>query len=404
MTMKVLQINSVCGVGSTGRIAYDLSQEMTRAGIDNRIFYGVGQSDYKLSRKFGGVVSLRTHQLGTRLTGRHGFFSTHTTREMVQAIREYDPDIIHLHNIHGHYLNMEVLFRFLAGAGKPVVWTLHDCWAFTGHCAYFDAAGCNKWKTGCHHCPQRRAYPDSWIFDRSRNNWAKKKNLFGSVSCLHLVTPSQWLADLTRDSFLSHVSVSVIHNGIDLSVFTPTAGTLRQQYAPQGQKIVLGVAMGWEERKGLRDLLELGHRLGDGFRVVLIGLRDDQIASLPEGVLGITRTNSPQQLAQYYSAADVYVNPTYEDNFPTTNLEALACGTPVVTYDTGGSPEAVDEHTGVVVPRGDLDELQKAVETAAQGMVDSNACCERAKQFDRRLTVERYIRLYQSMANAKKTT
>ena len=402
--MKVLQINSVCGVGSTGRIVYDLSREMTSAGIDNRIFYGVGQSNYELSRRFGGVVSLRTHQLGTRLTGRHGFFSTHSTRDMVNAIREYDPDIIHLHNIHGHYLNIKVLFRYLADAGKPVIWTLHDCWAFTGHCAYFDAVGCNKWKTGCHHCPQRHEYPGSWFWDRSRINWAQKKNLFGSVPYLHLVTPSQWLADLTRESFLSNVSVSVIYNGIDLSVFSPTENVLRDHYTPQGKKIVLGVAMGWEERKGLRDLLELGRRLGDGFHIVLIGLRDDQVASLPEGISGKMRTDSPQQLAQYYTAADVYVNPTYEDNFPTTNLEALACGTPVITYDTGGSPEAVDEHTGIVVPKGDMDALHRAVEIATQGVFDSNACCERAKKYDRRLTAERYIQLYQSMLNETGTT
>ena len=399
MIMKVLQINSVCGVGSTGRIACDLSREMTGAGIDNRIFYGVGQSDYELSRKFGGFVSLRTHQLGTRLTGRHGFFSTHTTKEMVQAIREYDPDIIHLHNIHGHYLNIEVLFRYLAGAGKPVVWTLHDCWAFTGHCAHFDLIGCEQWKTGCYDCPQKRSYPDSWFVDQSRRNWRRKKALFCSVDRLHLVTPSRWLANLAGESFLSDAQVSVIPNGIDLSAFSPSQSDLRREYAPNGQKIVLGVTSSWSQRKGLGDLFELSRRLGDGYRVLLIGLSKEQAAALPHGVCAKEHTDSVKQLAEYYTAADVYVNPTYEDNFPTTNLEALACGTPVITYDTGGSPEAVDEHTGVVVPRGDLDALQKAVESTAQGIFDSNACCERAKQYDRKLTAERYVRLYQGLAS-----
>ena len=401
--MKVLQINSFCGVGSTGRIATDLSREMTREGIDNLIYYGVGQSNYELSRRFGGIANLRTHQLGTRLTGRHGFFSAHTTKEMVRSIQEYDPDVIHLHNIHGHYLNVKVLFDYLSQADKPVVWTLHDCWALTGHCAHFDAIGCEKWKSGCHDCPQKRAYPDSWLFDRSRENWVKKKALFQAVRWLHLVTPSQWLADLARESYFTNAEVCVIPNGIDLTVFTPSPSELRQKYAPQGQKLVLGVTSVWSERKGLSDLIELSNRLGKNFCTLLIGLSKEQLARLPEGVMGRARTDSTQQLAQYYTAADVFVNPTYEDTFPTTNLEALACGTPVVTYRTGGSPEAIDEHTGIVVAKGDIASLQEAVERASTGMFQQKVCCEHAKQFDRQLAGRRYIELYRSLTQEKIT-
>ena len=395
--MKVVQINSVCGVGSTGRIAVDISKKLNDEGIENYIFYGTGHSDFENGIKFGGTLNLRTHQLGTRLFGKHGFYSRKATKKLIEKIREVDPDIIHLHNIHGHYLNVEVLFEYLASSNKKVIWTLHDCWSFTGHCAYYDYVNCNKWQTECNNCPALREYPRSLIFDRSKESFKDKKRIFNSVEDLTLVTPSRWLEEETKKSFLSKYPVQVINNGIDLSNFKPSIGDFRKKHGIEEKFIILGVAGVWERRKGLDYFLELAKKAKDDDVIVLVGLSQEQLNKLPKNIIGISRTNSVKELAEIYTTADVFVNPTLEDNFPTTNLEALACGTPVITFDTGGSPEAVDDQTGIVVEKGDLEGLIKAVQYIKVKWKEKNTglYLERAKRnFDKNDKFGEYIELY----------
>ena len=356
--MKVFQINTVCGVGSTGRIAVDLYHVLESEGHQCYIAYGRGNApegiqSYKIESTLGTYI----HTGLSRLTDKEGWYSASATRKLIQVITSYAPDIIHLHNIHGHYLNYPILFRFLAQYKKPVVWTLHDCWAFTGHCAHFDFIGCEKWKTRCHHCPQLRSYPTSYWMDHSKENYQLKKELITQVKNLHIVTPSQWLADLVKQSFLSAYDVTVIHNGIDVSVFKPTESDFRANYGLQDKKVILGVASPWTARKGLQDFIQLADMLDDSMRIVLVGLNKEQIKSLPKSIIGIERTNNAKELAAIYTAADVFFNPTYEDNYPTTNLEALACGTPVVTYQTGGSPESVKEGMGAIVEKGNIGDM-----------------------------------------------
>ena len=362
--MKVLMINSVCGIRSTGRICTDLALALEAGGHEVRIAYGrenVPQQYRRFAVRIGSEAGVRLHGVKARLLDAAGFGSYFATKTFLRWVESYQPDVIHLHNLHGYYLHVGLLFDYLQHCGKRVIWTLHDCWSFTGHAAYCEAAGCERWKNGCERCAKRSEYPKSLV-DRSAWNWKRKKALFSAIPNLELVTPSKWLAGLVSQSFLGAYPCTVIHNGIDISVFSPGEdGGVRQRFRLGDRRIVFGAAALWDARKGLEDFFALTDILDQSkYRIILVGLSQDQIQALPENVIGLPRTNSAKELAELYAAADAYVNPTYEDNYPTTNLEAIACGTPVISYDTGGSPESA-ERFGVVVPKGAVEQIVAAL-------------------------------------------
>ena len=393
--MKIFQINSTCGYGSTGRIAVDILKEVEKNGGEGIIAYGRNTApDSVNSYKITTETDVKIHGVLSRITDRQGFYSTSATKKLIEKIKEYNPDIIHLHNVHGYYLNVRILFEFLKDYKKPIVWTLHDCWTFTGHCAYFSFYGCEKWKTECDVCPLKKDYPSSLVLDNSKKNFNEKKKLFTDLENVTLVTPSIWLADLVKESYLKKFDVKVINNGIDLSKFKPTKSDFREKNGLENSQIILGVASVWEERKGLKDFIELNNRLNANQKIVLVGLNDAQLAELPKNIIGIKRTNSVNELAELYSVADVFVNPTYEDNYPTTNLEAISCGTPVITYKTGGSPESVDEGNGFVVEKGDVNGIFEALKKV-------NGCKTPTKdKFDASLRYKEYVDLYNTLLNA----
>lgn len=340
--MKVLQINSVCGRGSTGRIVLDIHNALSTNGYKSYIAYGREKAkNCSNTIRIGRKMDIYTHVIKTRLFDKHGFGSKQATKDFIKKAKELDPDIIHLHNIHGYYINIKILFDYLKQINKQVIWTLHDCWPFTGHCAYFDFVGCGKWKKGCFKCPQKLKYPTSWLFDNSSNNWKIKKELFTGIKNLTLVSPSQWLADLVKKSFLKEYPVVVIPNGIDISVFKPTPSDFRKKYRIEDKFVILGVANVWEERKGLKYFFELSKLLNEDEVIVLVGLSRKQKKNLPKNIIGLSKTNSVQELVGIYTTADVFVNPTLEDNYPTVNLEAQACGTFVITFDSGGAKETI---------------------------------------------------------------
>ncbi len=392
--MKVFEINSVCGTGSTGRIVCDIKDILIKNGDECRIAYGRGYYKDPGCFKIESDLVFKAHVFFSRLTDRQGFYSTAATRRLVRDIEQYQPDIIHLHNIHGYYLDIRVLFEFLKNYNRPVVWTLHDCWAFTGHCAHFIYAGCNKWEQGCHNCSQKKDYPSSVLLDRSAMNYYDKKAFFTSVENMTVVTPSDWLKELVSRSYLSKYPVKVINNGIDLEQFKPTYGDLKLKYSLANKKVILGVAGVWTERKGLSDFIKLADMLGDDYRIVLVGLTDRQINALPKNIIGIRRTESIKELAELYTLADYFVNPTYEDSYPTTNLESIACGTPVITYKTGGSPESVAANCGTVVEVGDIEGVKNAI---LKGDFSSDNCIATARGFEKSLCFEKYIQLYKSL-------
>jgi putative colanic acid biosynthesis glycosyltransferase len=399
--MKVLQINTVCGTGSTGRIASDIHKMLIEQGHESIIAYGRGTAhNCDSTIKIGNNLDFYKHALKTRMLDKHGFGSKKATRKLIERVKNYNPDVIQLHGLTGYYINIEILFNFLKEYNKPIVWTLHACWAFTGHCAYFDYANCYKWETHCQKCPQKKSYPKSVFLDNSYGNFEKKKELFTGLKNTTLVTPSQWLANLVKRSFLKEYPVKVINNGIDLDIFKPTPNNFRAKYDLGNKFIILGVANKWEKRKGLKYFLELSKSLSGKEAIVLVGLSKKQIKDLPKNILGIMRTNSTKELAEIYTASDVYFNPTLEDNFPTTNLEALACGTPVITFNTGGSIEAIDNSTGYIVEKGDLEEVKQIIQRIEkQGKEKySKHCIARANNYyDKNKKFQEYIELYEKL-------
>lgn len=427
--MRVLIINSVCGIGSTGRICTDLAKKFENDGHEVKIAYGrdskVPQQFLKYAVRIGTEWDTKLHAIRTRILDMHGFSSKNATRTFLKWADEYNPDMVWLHNIHGYFINVEMLFAWIKSRPEMQVrWTLHDCWAFTGHCAYFTMAKCEQWKEQCRKCKQKGKYPASYFLDNCKENFERKRKAFTGVKNMRLITPSKWLADLTRESYLKEYPVEVCYNTVDKNVFKPTPSDLKERWGLGNKKIVLGVASTWDERKGLQDFYELSRMLDENYAIVLVGLSEKQITELPKNIgnikskkrlenettiytmkenvvsfakededvfnttetkkseekcreLGIAipqgvnylykaiveicgfknseialkgvskiicvpRTNSPEELAEIYTMADIFANPTYEDNYPTVNLEALACGTKVITYDVGGAKETIE--------------------------------------------------------------
>lgn len=400
MNIKVLQISTVCGSGSVGRIMVDIYHTLEKNGDTPLIAYGRQKAPEDIrAYRFGSSADMALHVLSTFFRGEHGFASAGQTRRLIGKIREWDPDVIHLHNIHGFILQVELLFEYLKTAGKPVVWTLHDCWPYTGHCAFYDYTGCDHWKTGCRGCTEyRKTYPYALFKNRTESNYIRKKAAFTGVPDLTVVVPSRWLGIQAEQSFLREYPVKVIPNGIDRKLFRPVESRLRQEMGLSGKFVILGVANVWERRKGLPYLLELAEGLPEDCRIILIGLSKKQLRELPGNMIGRTRTSSAEELAEYYSMADVFVNATLEDNFPTTNLEALSCGTPVITFDTGGSPESLDESCGRIVPKGDMEGFLRAVLQERKEPKSREACLARAGEYEKYSRFQEYVKLYHELA------
>ncbi len=391
--MKTVQINTTCGTGSTGKICVSISELLLSKGVSNYILYTSGGSNYPLGIKCSGKIYKKIQALKSRVFGNYGFNSKTATKEMIRQLEKINPDIIHLHNIHSHDCNLEMLFEYIKQNKIKVLWTFHDCWFFTGYCPHFDMIGCEKWKKECKDCPQRKEF--SWFFDKSNELYKRKKALLSDVD-LTVITPSKWLADIVKQSFLSEKEILVINNGIDLSVFKPSKSSFREKNNLVGKKIILGVSFDWSNKKGFDVFLKLAEKLPEDYRIVLVGTNDKTDKLLPKNVISIHRTHNQKELAEIYTAADVFVNPTREENYPTVNMEAIACGTPVVTFRTGGSPEIVREGCGSVVEKNDIDALQnEIVRICTDKPFSEEHCVFQAKEFDENKRFKEYIELYE---------
>ncbi len=398
--MRIAQINML-HAGSTGKIMFELADRMRAEGhtvhtFSPRYYSRLEKTEFPKKKDhfyFGWRFENMLHVRAAQLTGFHGCFSLFGTMQLVRMLDEFRPDVIHLHNLHNWTVNLPVLFGYIRRRRIRVIWTLHDCWAFTGQCPHYLAAKCDKWKKGCFACPQVRQYPQSFV-DRTRVMYRMKKRWFCDIENMTIATPSRWLAEEVKQSFLKEYPVRVINNGINLSVFRPTPSDFRQKYGLQDKKIVLGVAFGWGYKKGLDVLIDLAGRLDERYAVVLVGTDERTDRQLPAGVVSIHKTADQKELAAIYTAADVFVNPTREDNFPTVNIEALACGTPVVTFDVGGSPEIPDGACGETVPCEDTDALVRAIIRLSGGAEQMRSeCLRRGREFDQSLKFSQYAEL-----------
>lgn len=401
--IRIASVNMVAG-GSTGHIMTQVARLARERGMlartfSTQVFTGKAQAplpEIDGHKIYGWYMENLCHTILGKATGYNGFFSYFGTHQLIAYLKKFKPHIIHLHNLHQFCVHLPSLFSYIQKNHICVVWTLHDCWSFTGHCCHFSIAGCDKWKTGCSGCPQYGEYPKTYI-DRSKQLYNRKKKMFTSVENMTLVTPSNWLADLVRSSFLKNYPIRVINNGIDLSVFRPTESAFRSKYECENKKILLGVSFAWGYAKGLDVFIELSKRLDDHYKIVLVGTDEQIDRELPFNIISIHRTENRQELAGIYTAADLFINPTREDTFPTVNMEAIACGTRVLTFDTGGSPETVPKGCGEIVACGDVDAMVQKIKKMCAEKFDKAVMEQGIALINSRCCFERYIELYQEI-------
>lgn len=385
--MKVVQLNTVCGVGSTGGITVQISHMLTENGIENYILYTNKKYDYPLGIKYTSYFMIKLNAIKSHILGNYGFNSYGITKKLIKKLKEISPDILHIHNIHGHNLNLDMLFAYINSTNVKVILTLHDCWPFTGYCTHFESVDCKKWQKECYNCPLYKRY--SFIFDFSKKLYNRKKLLFTSVNNMTVVAPSKWLADMASNSYLKKYPIEILNNGVDLDIYRKRKSNFKKEYHIEGKHIILGVPKG-----ELKYFLALSKIIDENFVIVLAGLSDKEHKKLPDNIIALDY-QTREEMSEIFSVATVFVNTTLEDTFPTVNLESLACGTPVITFNTGGSPEAIDETTGITVRKRDMHDVYEAVKTISNREDMSESCIKRAKTlYDSREKYKDYLALY----------
>lgn len=396
---KVVCISALA-LGSTGRIMQGIAKEAMEYDFDVEMFVSANKVPLYEKSKISNINTHCGNKISiilNKITGLEGFFVAIPTLNMLRKIEKFSPDIVHLHILHHGYINLPILFRYLKKKDIPIVWTFHDCWAFTGHCPHFSYEKCEKWKRGCFHCLRYRQYPRA-LYDNSKFMWKFKRKWFTELKNMTIVTPSKWLNDLLKDSYLNKFNSKVINNGIDLEIFKPVESNIKERMKIEQKKVILGVSSVWNNKKGLDVFCELSKRLSADYQIILVGTDKEVDEILPTNILSIHRTENQKELAAVYSVADVFVNPTREDNFPTVNMEALACGTPVITFETGGSAECLSSLCGSVVPCDDIDALEKEIKRVC---VDKpyvrEACVNRAQYFNQKQKYAEYVELYKKL-------
>ena len=391
--MRVVQINLTARQGGTGRVCYGISKALSENNIENYTLFASNEEQGKFEIKYGSDFKRKINALISKIFGNHGFNSHIMTKKLISHLEKLKPDIVQLHNLHGHNVNIKMIFSYFKKNPQiKLFWTFHDFWAFTGYCPYFELVECEKWENGCGNCPLKNQH--SWFFDKSKKLYRKKKELFTGLN-LTIVAPSDYIANKTKQSFLKDYEIKVIHNGIDLNVFKPTNGDFREKYNLENKYIVLGVADVWGKRKGLDTFIKLASRLPKEYQIVLVGTNDKIDKLLPKNIISIHRIQNVAKLTEIYTASDVFVNPTLDEAFGMVNIEALACGTPVITYNSGGSPECIDESCGIVVEKNHIDTLEKSIKDICEAKtITKNACVEYAMRFVDNETYRKYLNLY----------
>ena len=398
---KIIQINNN-NYGSTGRIMQNISAVVTDDGFDCYTSCKNSREGRKFENKNQILIGIWLERIiSERLayyTSLKDSFNILGTCLFIKKLKRIKPDLIHLHNLHGSFINIGILFSYIKKNKIPIVWTFHDSWPYTGQCTDYD---CEKWETGCNKCPKLHQYPSVFFLDLTRFMWNKKRRIFNGINNLTIVTPSKWMNELIGCSYLKDYKRVVINNGIDLSVFKPTKSNFREKYSiSENDFVLLGVANYWNNDKGLDVFVKIAERLPKTYKIVLVGTNEDVDKEIPDNILSIHHTYDIEELVEIYSSADLFLNPTRRDNFPTVNIEAIACGTPVLSFDTGGSSEMLNERCGSVVKTNDVEsfisEIYRIYETRPYS---EDECVKRAKCFDIKITYTNYLNLYKEILN-----
>lgn len=403
--IKILQINVDADIGSNGGIARDIGSLVAQHGWESYIAYGrnVLPNQHSTLIKIGNKFDIYLHALQARVFDNSGLGSFYTTKKFLKIIDEINPNIVHLHNIHGYYVNYRLLVSYLKHKNIPIVWTLHDCWPFTGHCAYFDMVDCEKWKTNCYNCQLMKYYPKSLFFDRSNDNYVIKRELFTSLSNLTIVTVSKWLGSLVSESFLSKYPLEIIYNGVDTDIFKYKENDIKNKLGIVGKKVLLAVAANWTTEKGLLDYYKLSDLISNDYKIVLLGLNDQQLKECPLSIIGIKKTSNISELVDYYSMSDIVLNLSYQETFGMTTIEGMACGAPVITGNKTASPELLSEDTGCIVEPGNIPQVLSAIEYIEKkgGRVEYASKCRTRvlRFFDKNENYMLYYNLYNKLLN-----
>jgi len=400
--MKVMQVNAV-NYGSTGNIMNSIHDELILRGNSSMYTHGFTWTRKKSANVFitSGIMSKSFHKIISTITGAIGFFSIVPTLITINKIKAFNPDIIHLHNIHGWYINFPILFKYLERRNKPLIWTFHDCWAFTGHCAHFEMVNCKKWQNECYNCPVYKQYPKS-IFDNSKFMFKYKSKVFPILPKLTIITPSKWLKQQVEKSFFKDKPIKVIYNGVNPQVFFPRESEFRNSHNLMDKKIILGVSLGWTNKKGLDIFIKLAKLLDESYKIVLVGTDKKTDKILPKNIISINKTSNQEELSEIYSTSDVFVNPTREEVFGLVNVEALSCGLPVITFNTGGSPETIDFKSGIVVEKNDIVDLVTKIKYVCENKpFKKSDCIKRGNSFDSKKMLDEYLSLYEALSNSE---
>lgn len=397
MKQKLIQINTVCNT-STGRIMLDIQRKAEEAGYVTLSCIGRRKVYQHLPcKKYGNFFSFWIHVGINTMFDRQGYGSYFTTKRLIKCLKNEKPDIIHLHNLHGYYLHLPLLFHYLVDEfnGK-IFWTFHDCWPFTGHCAYFTAVGCDKWKEGCTHCPNKMQYPISLFADASSSNYHAKREMFTQLKRLTIIVPSEWMEALARQSFMKKYPIEVVNNGIDMETFcySPDKKVIQKYHLVDEKKIILGVASVWDKRKGLDDFVALSYKLPEKYQIVLVGLTRAQIRKLPSTIIGITRTENTKELVALYSQAKIFINPSREESFSLVTVEAMACGTPVIVLNTSAVKELVNSKSGVVVENCSSENYLSAIDEIEQKRPTREMVRKTAQKYNNEQMLKKIMDLY----------
>ncbi len=399
--MKILQINAIYNLGSTGKTCFDFQtyvQQNTEHTCKTAFCYGGNaENGYVI----GNRIDRKVHGFLSRLTGKQAWFSYFSTFGLIKYMKEYKPDVVQLRNLHGNYINFPMLMKYIAKNDIATVITLHDCWVFTGKCCHYTSDRCYKWQTGCYDCPRLKKDNKSWFLDRTKELWRAKRKLFGSIPRLAVQGVSKWTVEEAKKSpIMENAKIfTYIYNGIDSNKFKPTESNLREKYNLVDKKILLGVASGWQKSKGLPDVIEMSEILPDDCVIVLVGHPNEPIPT-SEKIINIPATENIDELVQWYSAADVFINMSKEETFGKVSAEALMCGTPVVCYNTTANPELVGENCGYICETENVVDFKNLVLKVIENGKDvyTESCIKFAHEnFSTEKNFEAYIKLYEKL-------